>query len=88
MYPLPNFTIYQRKTNWTLLSYSLLESSYLEYLFGCAQSQLQHLGFLVFIVACGIFNCVMRTLSCCMWDLVPGPGIDPAPAPCIENTES
>ena len=33
------------------------------------------------VVACGIFNCSMQTLSCGMWDLVPQVGIKlPLPA--------
>ena len=31
----------------------------------------------VLVTACGIFRCGMRTLNCCMWDLVPWPGIKP-----------
>ena len=34
----------------------------------------------VFVVACRIFSCSMETLSCCMWDLVPWPGIRPEPS--------
>ena len=30
-------------------------------------------------MACGIFSCGMRTLSCGMWDLVPWPEIEPGP---------
>ena len=33
----------------------------------------------IFIAECGIFICVMQTLSCGMWDLVPWPGIEPRP---------
>ena len=31
------------------------------------------------VVACGIFSCGTRILSCGMWDLVPRPGIEPGP---------
>ena len=31
----------------------------------------------VLVVARGIFSCGMRTLSFGMWDLAPGPGIEP-----------
>ena len=31
----------------------------------------------VLVTACGVFSCGMRTLNCCMWDLVPWPGIEP-----------
>ena len=49
------------------------------HLFSCAGSQSRHSGSSVFIAACGIFRCGMRTLSCSMWDLVPWTGIDPGP---------
>ena len=39
-------------------------------LFGSAESQLWHKGFLIFLAACRIFNCGM-------WDLVPLPGFEP-----------
>ena len=39
-------------------------------LFGSAESQLWHKGFLIFLAACRIFNCGM-------WDLVPWPGFEP-----------
>ena len=48
-----------------------------KYLFGCAGSELRHLGSLV--VARSIFSYSMQTLSCSMWDLVPWPGIKPRP---------
>ena len=42
------------------------------YLFYCARSKLQHLGSLIFTVACGILCCGLR-------DLVPQPRIKPRP---------
>ena len=33
----------------------------------------------VLVVACGIFSCSLQTLSCGMWDLVPGEGSNPGP---------
>ena len=33
----------------------------------------------VLITACGIFSCVMGSLGCSRWDLVPWPGIKPGP---------
>ena len=33
----------------------------------------------VLVAAWGIFSCVIWTLSCGMWDLVPWPGIKPGP---------
>ena len=41
----------------------------LKYLFIC-------LPVLVSVAACRIFRCCMRTLSFCLWDLVPQPGIE------------
>ena len=38
------------------------------YLFGYG-SQLWHMGFSVFIIACGIFSCSMRTFIFGLWDL-------------------
>ena len=35
--------------------------------------------FQVLIAVCGIFSCVMGSLGCSMWDLVPWPGIKPGP---------
>ena len=40
--------------------------------FSWAWSQVQHEGFFIFVVACGIF-------SCSMWDLVPSKGMKPRP---------
>ena len=33
----------------------------------------------VLVAACRIFSCGMRTLTCCVWNLVPLPGIEPGP---------
>ena len=53
---------------------------YLFILFGCARSQLQQLGSLIFIAACRIFSCRMQ-------NLVPQLRIEPG-APCIWSIES
>ena len=49
------------------------------YLFGCTRSWSQHVGALIFTVACQIFSYSMQ-------DLVPRPGINPW-TPCIEDME-
>ena len=41
------------------------------YLFDSARSQVVTCRISVFIGACSIFNCGMRTLSCDFWDLGP-----------------
>ena len=33
----------------------------------------------ILVVACGVFSCDMRTLSCSTWDLVPWAGFSPSP---------
>ena len=49
----------------------------------CIASSLFFLIFIwlpwVLVVACGIFNYVMWTLRCCIWDLIPWPGMEPRP---------
>ena len=40
---------------------------------------MQHTGSSLFVVACGIFSCSKRALSCSMWDLVPRSEIEPRP---------
>ena len=57
------------------------------YLFGCAGSQLQHMGSSIFTAACGISVHGIHTLSHGMWDPVPRPGIRPRPL-CLGNTDS
>ena len=58
------------------------------YLFDSARSQVVTCRISVFIGACSIFNCGMRTLSCDFWDLVPWTGIEPSQASCIETAQS
>ena len=37
-------------------------------------------AWVIFLVAaCRVFSCGMWTLSCCMWGLVPWPGVEPGP---------
>ena len=40
---------------------------------------MQHTRSSVFVVACGVFSCSKRALSCNMWDLVPRSGMEPRP---------
>ena len=48
------------------------------YSFGCARSQVQYAGSLIFITARGIFSC-MNTLTFGTWNPVPWPGMEPGP---------
>ena len=48
-----------------------------DHLLGCAGSELQHAGSLIFLVTRRTFS------SCSTWDLVPRPGIEPHP-PALE----
>ena len=57
---------------WANLDFPFLSFLILLDWFSCAWSQMQHKGFFIFVVACGIF-------SSGMWDLVPSPGMKPRP---------
>ena len=58
------------------------------YVFGCASSQLWHMGSLIVVAVCGIFSCGMRILNCGIWDLAPWPGMESGPPALAAGTLS
>ena len=59
--------------------YSFVKYLFIIYVFGCASSQLWHMGSLIIVAVCGIFSCGMRILNCGIWDLAPWPGMESGP---------
>ena len=49
------------------------------YLFFPTGSLLRQERSSISVAVCGVFSCSMWTLSCCMWDPAPWPGLEPGP---------